>query len=116
TRLRRRASRAAPTCASSSDLLVAGGLELVGVLVAPGDVDAGSRLDRRAVVRPDDREPVARVGVDMDAAEGADEDDVRDGRGDACSVQLDPLRPDRDAPAVPLDDVRGADETCYELG
>src|SRR5690349_17778457 len=99
---RRRASQATPTCASSSDLLGAGGLEFVRVLVAPGDVHAASRLDRRAVVRAYDREPVAGIGVHEDSPERTDEHDVGDGRRDSGAVQLDPLGTDRDALAVAL--------------
>src|SRR5581483_10226579 len=102
---RPRRPRAAPTCASSSDLLLVsdvGGLKLVRVRVAPVDVNAFARLDRRPVVRSDDRQPLAEVGVDEDAAERADEDDVGDRRGNAGAVQLDPLGTDGDATTVAL--------------
>src|SRR5438270_6483328 len=103
TRARRRTPPPTPTCASSSDLLL-GDSHFVCVLVAPADVDACAGLDARAVVLPDDREPVAGIGVDEDAREGTDEDHVGDGRCFAGAVELDPLRAHRDAPPAALED------------
>src|SRR4051794_5619763 len=103
---RPRVSRSAPTCASSSDLLLVRcvwGLDLVGVLGAPRDVDALTLRRRRPVVRAHDRQALASLGVEKHADERADEDDVEDGCALAVPVQLDPLGPHRDAAAVALE-------------
>src|SRR5471032_722831 len=115
---RPRASRPAPTCASSSDLLkglLLWGVNLIGVLGPPAEVHARAAREARAVVLADDRQLLAGIGVDEVTRERADEDDVRDHPGFAAPVERDAFGPNADAPPVALDDVRRADEPGDEL-
>src|SRR5215469_8031845 len=109
-------------CESSSRVALL--VDLICVLRPPREADPLALLRerllrRRLEVLPDDDELAAGVEVDDVARDHADVDDLPHRSGLPAAAALvrhsDLLRPDRDATAVALDDVRDTHEAGDEL-
>src|SRR5581483_4080242 len=114
---RPRLARARGGAASLSSFLLLPPVDCKGVFGAPGDSDSPALLDlvELRVVLSDDGHPAAALELDEVAGDRPRVDDALDDAGLAVPAEPDPLRPDREPAAVPLEHVRDADEPRDEL-